>query len=423
MRRMFLCLFLLGSLRAQRAHAQEHEIRQTFSSFLKQFGESNLELLAQRYGVPIAEAQVAVARVFPDPVITAGVSQVDVSGQAAPLVSTLGVTLPIELGGKRGSRIAVARAEVAVARAELEDTLRRLRAEAATAYVNALAARLVLDRKRRTQESLERLVGVNEKRLHSGDIGEVAWVQSRVESQRHRGEVLAAEAEVQAADLLLRQYLGQSAPPPGVPIVVTGDLRIPPRTFEEEALLRSARTQRPDVQARQLSQSAAEARIALAQANRWVDPTINLSWQRSLLSEPFASPQYDALSALLSLPLPLSRIYRGELHAARHSAEQARLTHQSTTLRAEVEVQQALVRYQATVKQVRLYTQGVLSDAETVHNATLYSYQRGGATLLEVLNAQRTVDEVYLNYYGALAEHARQLIAVEQAAGFWDIVF
>ena len=54
---------------------------------------------------------------------------------------------------------------------------------------------------------------------------------------------------------------------------------------------------------------------------------------------------------------------------------------------------------------------------------SLYNYQRGGATLLEVLDAQRTDDDVYLAYYGALADHSRALVAVELAGGIWDVRF
>ena len=151
--------------------------------------------------------------------------------------------------------------------------------------------------------------------------------------------------------------------------------------------------------------------------------SLNVSWQRSLYSEPFASPQYDALSAILSLPLPFSRVYRGDVAAAEGGAAQSQLGHQAAALRAEVEVQQALTRYQASVQQLAVYNTGLLADAERVHAATLYSYQRGSATLLEVLNAQRTVDDVHLSYTAALAAHAHQLIAVEQAAGIWDIEF
>jgi outer membrane protein, heavy metal efflux system len=72
---------------------------------------------------------------------------------------------------------------------------------------------------------------------------------------------------------------------------------------------------------------------------------------------------------------------------------------------------------------VELYTGGVLADAERVAEATFYSYQRGSATQLEVLDAERTVNEVYLAYFDALSEHAKALVAVEQSAGLWDINF
>lgn len=54
---------------------------------------------------------------------------------------------------------------------------------------------------------------------------------------------------------------------------------------------------------------------------------------------------------------------------------------------------------------------------------TLYSYQRGAATLLEVLDAQRTDNEVYLAYFDALSDHAHAVVALEQAAGIWDVTF
>jgi outer membrane protein TolC len=126
---------------------------------------------------------------------------------------------------------------------------------------------------------------------------------------------------------------------------------------------------------------------------------------------------------VLSLPMPFSRMYRGELQAAQHSEAQTRLLQQESQLRAEVEVEQALTRYQASVRQLALYKEGLMADAERVLAATLYSYQRGSATLLEVLSAQRTVDDVHLSYTSALTDHALQLIAVEQAAGIWDLDF
>ena len=77
---------------------------------------------------------------------------------------------------------------------------------------------------------------------------------------------------------------------------------------------------------------------------------------------------------------------------------------------------------EAAAAKLALYTGGLLSDAEQVLESALYNYQKGGATLLEVIEAQRTVNDVYLAYHGALADHAKSLIALEQSAGIWDVV-
>lgn len=419
-----LCALLL--LTGSRPLSAQTTARLSFAGFIEEVRQRNLELVAQRHAVSVAEAQIAVAKVFPDPVLSGGLAQVDISGQSAPLMSTLGVTLPVELGGKRAGRVALARGEVGVAQAELGETWQRLRAAAATAYIDALAAQLVVERKRHTLASLERLVAVNEKRVQSGDVGDVALLQSRVECQRYRAEVLGADADARAARLALWTFLNRPAlQDGGLPELppLDGSLSIAPRQFDGARLLQAAEHERPDVQVRRRTSEAAGARVALAGRNRWIDVSLNVSWQRSLFSDPFASPQYDALSAMLSLPLPLSRMYRGELTAAEHAAQQAAAQVEATALRAAVEVTQALVRYRAAVERLSLYPQGMLNDAEHVHTAMLYSYQRGGASLLEVLAAQRTVDEVSLAYADALAEHARQLIALERAAGIWDVDF
>jgi cobalt-zinc-cadmium efflux system outer membrane protein len=416
-----------------------------FPEYLALVGRANLDLAAERANVPIAVAQIAMAKVFPDPALTAGLAAIDVSNQGAPTASSVGVSETIELGGKRAARVAVAEAGAAGASTALEDFMRGLRATAANAFVDSLATRLVLDRKRLTLDRLERLVGVNEQRLRAGDIGEVALTQSRVEAQRFRGEVVLAEAEVRVADLSLRAQVGtmhgagaSGAPgtpgTPGTPeaagpgsgqaLTPVGDLALPPRHFDVEALIADAKVRRPDVRARQLALEGARAHIRLAHANRWVDLGVNLGWQHSGAGTGgFAQPAFDALSALFTVPIPFSHVYRGELDAAQAGELQAAVQVAAAELRVEVDVRQALERYSASLEQIEIYTGSLLTDSEKVLDSILYNYQRGGATLLEVLEAQRTANEVFLAYYDALTNHARALVALEQAAGIWDITF
>lgn len=391
-----------------------------YEDFLAHVGTSNLELAAQRLNVPIAEAQIALARVFPEPVLSAGVGSLDLSKNGSPTVYDVGLAETIEIGGKRGSRIEVAKHETSQVRSDLEDFFRNLRANATNDFIDALHTRLVLERKTQTQAAFARLVAVNAERLRAGDIGQVAYLQSRVEAQRFRAEVLAAEGDVEKARLALGLRLGNSTGG----ITPAGSLRIPSRSFDVEALIARARAERPDLASKRWALEVARAKVRLGHANRWEDVTLNLGYQYSAAgSGAFSQPAFNALSFGFSIPLPLARIYNGEVDAAVAGTTQASLVVRQGELAVEIDVRQALSSYLAAARRVELFTGGVLSDADRVAEATFYSYQRGGATLLEVLDAQRTVNGVYLDYFDALAQHAKTLVAVEQSAALWDIHF
>jgi len=159
--------------------------------------------------------------------------------------------------------------------------------------------------------------------------------------------------------------------------------------------------------------------IAILAGGLWLAPSMVLAQSSPPTTN---TPATDTIGATLSVPLPLARrIYRGELDAATAAQGQAAAQLRTVELMVAVEVRQALARYQATVDRLKLYTGGILTNADKVLDSMTYNYVRGGATLLEVLEAQRTVDDVYLAYYQALTDHAHALVAVEQAAGIWDL--
>ncbi|HXX31815.1 MAG TPA: TolC family protein [Myxococcaceae bacterium] len=411
---------LLAVTAGQDAGTPERPRGMTLPEYLAQVGSANLEAAAQRLNVPIAEAQIAVAKIFPEPVLSAGVASIDVSGNGSPTSYDVGLSQTIEIGGKRGARIEVASLQTSQAKSDLQDFLRTLRANATNDFVDALHTQAVLERKEQTQGAFQRLVEVNQERLRAGDIGNVAYLQSRVEAQRFRGEVLAAEGDAETARLALGLRLGSSA---GA-IPVAGNLRIQTRTFDADLLVLRARTDRPDLASKRSAVDAARAKLKLAHANRWEDLTLNVGYIYSAAgSGAFLQPAFSALSFGFSIPLPLARIYNGEVDAAVAGTSQAALVLRQAELAVEIEVREALARYRAATRRVDLYTGGVLADADRVAEATLYSYQRGGATLLEVLDSQRTVNEVHLAYFDALSEHAKALVAVETSAAMWDIGF
>ena len=146
--------------------------------YLRDVARGNADLAAQRFNVSIAQAQVSIAKVFPDPVVTGGLLQYDVT-QQNPTASIVSISVPVQIAGQRGARIRVAEAGADAANADLEDFLRTLRASAANAFVESLHARLVLERRRQTLASLTKLVEANQERVSAGDIGDRELVQSR----------------------------------------------------------------------------------------------------------------------------------------------------------------------------------------------------------------------------------------------------
>lgn len=392
----------------------------SFEEYLAHVGSANLELAAQRLNVPIAEAQISLARVFPEPVLSAGVGSLDLSNVGSPTVFDVGLAQTIEIGGKRGGRVEVAKAGRSQAKSDLDDFFRTLRSNATNDYIDALHSRMVLERKKQTQAGFQRLVAVNAERLRAGDIGQIAYIQSRVEAQRFVSEVLAAEGDAATAQLALGLRLGSSA---GA-IVPGGTLLIPTRTFDVDVLVARAKADRPDLASKRYALEGAKGKLNLAHANRWEDLTLNIGYAFSETGTgAFNQPSFSSLSFGFSIPLPFARIYNGEVDAAIAGTTQASLQLRQGELAVEIDVRQALARYAAAVKRVELFTGGVLSDADKVAEATFYSYQRGSATLLEVLDSQRTVNEVYLDYFDALSEHAKALVAVESSANFWDVSF
>ena len=96
--------------------------RLAFADYISEVLRSNLELASQHFNTAIAQAQVTTASGRPDWSFDVGLPSADLSDQGSPTVASLGLAVPVELGGKRGKRVrfgclsAAARSTLTVAR-------------------------------------------------------------------------------------------------------------------------------------------------------------------------------------------------------------------------------------------------------------------------------------------------------------------
>jgi cobalt-zinc-cadmium efflux system outer membrane protein len=393
-----------------------------FRTFLREVEHSNLDYAAQRYNVPIAEAQVTAAKVFPNPTLQTGFSS-DVSHEKQATTYASGVTQTILLGGKIRARTEVAKGNLMVNAAQLEDFFRNLRATATNAFLDGLSGQLSLERKKRSLETLERLVASNQERLRAGDIGEVDLLQSRVAALQARSDFLAAQSTFEQGLIALADLLGDRDQ--RVMFNPRGTLKVRPLSLGLEELVASALAKRGDVLAAERAREGARAQYNLTRANRVPDVDIGVGVVHStrITNTIDPAPPWNSLALTLSVPIPLSNINRGDLMAAKFGEAQADKTAEATELRAVTEVRQEFIRYNLACAAVSQYSGELLQDADTVLEAKLYSYRRGSASLLEVLDAQRANNDTYLAYFAALSEQAKALVGLEQAAAIWDIEF
>jgi len=397
----------------------------TFEDFVTQVLRSNLALAVQRSTVDLSKAAVTTARVTPDWSVDVGLPTVDISNQGQATNFSAGLNIPIELGGKGGKRVHTALADVATVGFDYDDSVRQLRATAAGAFIASLSARAILQSSYKSLGEFDRIVEVNEQRVRVGDIGEIELMQSQVDRDQFKAGVISAQADVYSADLALAQQLGQPEKLSTQMPVPTGRLEVPIRSFDPDQLVASALQKRSDVLSRQRAVKAAELRIQLAQANLIPDlEASGLYSHTGTGTGGFVQPPDNAIGASLSVNLPFSRWrHQGEIETARASRTQAELQLRSAQIQVESEVRDAYSRYQASVSRLKLYQGGVLKEADRVLQARLYAYQRGGATLLEVIDAQKTSATIYLAYSQALADHANALVTLEVAAAMWDVSF
>ncbi|TVR86003.1 MAG: TolC family protein [Saprospirales bacterium] len=420
--RIFIAIWIIAC-GALSAGAQNNNVKEPleldFQEFLTRVLANNLDLAIEEFEIPISEAAAVAARVYEDPeleVILPAFAREDFRGMPRNIAFEL--EIPIETFGKRRYRIQGAEMEKQVAQAGLEDFLRFLRAEAAALYAELLVNQLIRERMGLTLEQLESLIEVNEARFETGEIGEIDLLQTRLEAKKFETEVFDLIADFAELNAELNYLMGSWE---SDSLVLEGTLEIPGPTDNIVTLIDRARTERPDVHLAERSRDLAEIDLKLARAERLPDFSFIAGYHNEEALKP--APGFGAVFAGLRIPLQFSGFNRGQVQMSSAMFEQSGAFVNAAKLEVEVEVREAHSRFRLAESKLALFTDQILSDAERVQDAALFSYQRGEVSLLEVLEAQRTLNEIYLNYYETLGQYAESLVDLSRATGIWLVEF
>ena len=391
----------------------ERNLRLSLDEAIGLFLRQNLDLLIAKFGIEFNKGQEITARLFPNPVASVGVVSSPVggrtlsnSGQIYPQIQQL-----FELAGKRGYRIESAEFGTQSAEAVFEDAVRQLSFAVKDAYYRVQLARKRLVLAEENKDRFSRILEVNTIRLKKGFIAEVDLIRIRLQYIDFQSQVIQAIQEAELARSDLRQLLRVS---PAMELELTTNLEFKWLDPDVTRLGAMAVEVRPDIRAKRLMLLQREANLRLAKAYRVPDVTIGAGYAVQGSRGPDNSNQ---MAFSLGMPLPLFNRNQGGIAQAEAEVQSAEADLGKTLNVVENQVDIACRNLIQSRRLVEAYLGGVLDDARSTFAIVERAYERGGATLLDLLDAARTSRTIQQDFIEALFNYQRHVIQLESVVG------
>lgn len=388
-------------------------VRLNLSEAMALFLKQNLDLLIAKYGIESSKGQQITARLFPNPVAQIGTVASFTQGNTAANSGalTMQVQQLFELAGKRGYRIESASFGVQSAEADFEDAIRQLGFTIKDAYYRVLVAQRRLALAEENRDRFARILDVNTIRFKKGYIAEVDLIRIRLQVVDFQSQVIESIQEGESARADLRQLLRLS-PASKLELTTEMDYR---RVDPDMNKLRSvALDVRPDIKSRRALVAQREADLKLAKAFRVPDVTIGAGYSIQGPRGP-DNPQMGILN--LGVPLPLFNRNQGGIVQAEVGVQSAQAELDRTVNQVENQVDVAYHNLLQSRRLVEAYLAGVLEDARSTFTIVERAYERGGATILDLLDAARTSRTIQQNFIEALFSYQRNLFQLESSVG------
>jgi len=383
---------------------------------------SNGEIAAVRLEIDRARARLRQAGLRPNPTLDFEQSNGKYTGSSGESERSIGVSLPLEVGGQRRRRIELARAELEAVEAEVADRERRVAAEVRSVYVEALAALRELE----ITENLNNLdlqtTRFIQARVNEGETAPIDLNLVRAEVDRLRSRRALVEGRLKASLLKLKNLAGISA---AEPLRLREDLSkpvLPAPPASLAAAIDIALRHRPDLKLARLNEEVAQAGLSLTRANSTPDVTAfsRYTLNRSSYEDTPVGVRSDRDKLLtfgVSIGIPVFNRNQGtkaEFAVAISQAERRR-EFLETVVRSEVE--SAYARYQAAQVAVTTYEQGVIARSTDNIRVVRAAYELGQFSITDLLNEQRRLVDSQRDFTETLSEQYRAFADLQAALG------
>ena len=394
---------------------------------LRLFRERGFDLIVADATVDSVRGDAQMAGAIPNPAISGGVGRsFGFNSATCPGCSALAWSAGVSdqsavfdtLSGKRGLRSRTAELALSVARQSRADSQRTLESMLRQQYLQAVYSRDALDLAHESQGRLGHVLELNQARFQHGAI-------SQVDALKVETEKLEADQEVERAELVLAEskyelafLLGVRGRVPDFEVDV--DLpryRVPAElgNVTVDSLLERARKQRPDLAAAHLQHDRAGAALQTVKRLRFPDIALSLGVSGQGAGSDVSSP--PTLSLGLTLTPPIFYGFQGEVQKAQADVRVQDTLLAKTEAQIVNDVTVALAQFRSTQRRVERAEHGLLDRAQRTRDLVQVQYEKGAASLLEYLDAQRMLIETTQGYLRDLADYWLAVVLIGEAVG------
>ena len=386
----------------------------TWQQVRERFETNNSSLLADKVTIDESKAQAITAYLRPNPTLTVSADGTQITpdkGAWQPFVGTFessSVGYLHERQRKRELRLESAKKGTLMAESSHADLERTLLFDVRSAFVSTLQAKAVLQLAKDNLVYYDHVLDISRNRLSAGDIAQIDLDRLELQRVQYESDVQTADVTLRTAKIQLLALLDDRTPVEQFD--VTGPFDFSDRLGARGEFRKIALDTRPDLKAANEAVDKARTDHELAISNGSTDPTFGVWYTHNgSFNNPLA---INTLGLSVSVPLRVFDRNQGEkLRTQLDITRDQRLRDGvETTVLSDVDSGYATL--ESNLLLLRPYKERYLQQATRVRDTIFFSYQHGGASLLDFLNAQseyRSVQLSYANLVGAYLTAAAQL--------------
>ena len=405
MDRFILFILCLNIFSAAIGNAQDRLTSLSLDEALSLATRENFTLRAAQFDYQATRANEVTAGLIPNPSFSYLGEQLNEPANGQQYTAAIGQT--IETGGKRQRRLDSARAATRVAGHALTGVEQQVLFQVKKSFTDVLTAKAALELAEQNLKTIGEIEKIQSLRAAKGDLSELELLRIQVQQYSFQRDAADARQAIQAAKSALRTFAGPDRIADDYDVV--GKLDFRDFTFNKPELYNLAQANRPEIRAAEAAREKARADIDLAKANAWWDLTPLLEYRRD--------GKIDTVGVGIIFPIRVFDRNQGEILRTGSEARSAEATYQGTIAQALSEVDTAFGAMLTERQKVTTLRDNYLPKAQKAGETVEFAYRRGGTSLLDFLDAQRTYRETSLEYVRSLGNYWTALYQLELAVG------